>query len=275
MKIKEKYLSIHNWVSNKDPFKINLILDVKVNAKDNISKLQKAITTTNYITKSKSKDYIIGDKIATLKDMSDHMLDILNKHLENYTTEDENKRWEDDESSGDYDDSGYYTKDAVGKIVNFFTNLTDDKVIDIATGAVMDRYEIDLDGGRNYFTSHSKLDDMILNYIFYTNKMSSESFSDSIFNSSDMTDYIEEYYAFQLLDVNLPSDEEFEKIYDWAVNRKYSDICYRYNSLLNNIINNFKDPILSDLVEKLKGLKADDDYLKSKVRELKLEDILK
>ena len=274
MTIKEKYSNIHNWISSKDPVKIKVICDIQTND-DSISKLQRSISTTNCITDSEGKDYILGDKIATLKDMSDYMLDILNKHLGNYTTENEDERWEDDESYGDYDDSGYYTKDAVGKIVNFFTNLTDDKVIDIATDAVMDGYEIDLDGGRCYFVSHSKLDDMIFNYVFYTKKMSSESFSDSIFNSSDMTDYIEDYYAFQLLDANLPSDEEFEKIYDWAINKKYNDICHRYNGLLDNIIRNFREPILSDLVEKLKGLRADEAYLKSKVRDSRLEDILK
>jgi hypothetical protein len=274
MMIKEKYLNIHNWISSKDPIKIKSISSTQT-YDDSIVNLQKAISTTNYITNSEGKDYILGDKIVTPKDISEYMLDILNKHLEEYTTEDENEGYYDEESYGDYDDSGYYTKDAVGKIVSFFTNLTDDKIIDIATDSVMDGYEIDLDGGRHYFVSHSNLNDMLFNYIFYTKKMSSESFSDSIFNSSEVNEYIEDYYAFQMMDVNLPTDEEFEKLYEWSINKKYNDVCSRYNGLLDNIIKNFNDPILSDLVTKLKDLRADEAYLKSKIRDSKLDEMLK
>jgi len=273
--IKEKYLNIHNWISTKDPIKIKTISNTPTNNHDVVN-LKKAIYTTNHITTSKGKDYILGDKIVTTNDISNYMLDILNKHLQHYTTENENERYyEEKESYGDYDSSGYYTKNAVGKIVKFFKNLTDDKIIDIVTGSVEDVYGIDLEGGRHYFVSHSNLSDMLFNYIYYTKKMSSESFSDSIFNSSEVNEYIEDYYAFQIMDINLPIDEEFEKLYEWSVNEKYKDVCFRYNSLLDNIIKNFNEPILSDLITKIKDLRADEAYIKSKIRDNKLDEMLK
>jgi hypothetical protein len=105
---------------------------------------------------------------------------------------------------------------------------------------------------------------MIFNYIYYNKK--------EIYNSSE---FIEEYFALKIKNFILPTDDEFNQLYESAIYENYIYICNNYNDLLDNIIRKFNEPILSDLIDKLRDLRADSSYLTSKIRNSKLDEILR
>jgi hypothetical protein len=91
-------------------------------------------------------------------------------------------------------------------------------------------------------------------------------YEDGICNSGDASDTIEDFYLEKFY---LPSDDEFEKMYQRKYTEKYQKTFERYNSFIDDIIRNFdSEPMLKDLVSEIKKLKADDDYIQSKVREV-------
>lgn len=74
---------------------------------------------------------------------------------EKIVEEDKNYIEEDDYYyNGIYDESGYYTNSSLEDLLLFFKELDDDKILAIARGSVQDDYELDIDGGRYYFSQN-------------------------------------------------------------------------------------------------------------------------
>lgn len=261
--LKKNYTKLKTWIESIDPKKIDFFRRASFYEED-FKKIQELIWLERNISESKDLDYILGDKTATLESISQHMLGILNEHLSRYTTENEEERYFEDESYGDYDSAGYYTKDAVGKIVEFFSNFDERKLFSIANGSYEDYYEVDLNGGRWYFIDRSVISEMIFNYLYYTKRQ--ESFGDSIFNTTSLNEELEDFYSFRLEKINIPSNKEFNSVYRKYFIKEHQKNFDRYNSFIDDIIENFEsDPMFSDLVGGIKKLRADDEYIKKKL----------
>ncbi len=146
--IKKKYIKVKKFVESIGSEKLNFFRSNSFYEED-FTNIRDLIYLEENISGSKFPEYILGDKIATIEDISEFMVKKLNDHLSNYTTENEEERYEDEEDSyGDYDSSGYYNSEAVKKLVNFFKNLDHGKILSIANGSYEDYYGLDLNGGR-------------------------------------------------------------------------------------------------------------------------------
>jgi len=262
--IKKKYLKVKEFVESLSSEKLNFFLSNSFYEED-FTGIRDLIYLEKNVSESKFPEYILGDKIATIESISEFMVKKLNDHLSNYTTENEEERYEDEEDSyGDYDSSGYYTSEAVKKLVNFFKNLDHGKILSIANGSYEDYYELDLNGGRWYFIDHGGIQDLIFSYLYYGKKETS--FGDSIYNTTNLNEALEEYYSFRITKIEIPIQEKINLVYKKYLLKKHENDFSRYNSLVDNIIKNFgNDPIFSDLISEMKKLRADDDYIKKKI----------
>jgi hypothetical protein len=262
--IKKKYLKVKEFVESLGSDELNFFQSNSFYEED-FTGIRDLIYLEKNISESKFPEYILGDKVATIESISEFMVKKLNNHLSNYTTENEEERYyEEDDYQGDYDSAGYYHSEAVKKLVNFFTNLDHGKILSITNGSYEDYYELDLNGGRWYFIDHSGIQDLIFSYLYYGKK--ELSFGDSIYNTTNLNEDLEGYYSFRITKVEIPSQEKLNSIYKKYLLKKYEKDFSRYNSFVDNIIRNFEnDPIFSDLISEMKKLRADDDYIKKKI----------
>lgn len=223
----------------------------------------------NKMTKEE-KEILFGDKKLQISEISQIMSNLLKEKEIEY---DEDYDEEDDEEYfGSYDSCGHASPEGWSDVYNFFLNLDEDRLIAVATGAVESDYEIDIDGGRSYFMSGSNIYLYCFNYLYYTMGTDSDKYGDMICNSGSASEQISEFY----LNTNyeLPTIEKLENWYQIRFKKKYKKTFDTYNSMLSNIIKQFKgNPLLDDMISKLNECVATDDYIEAKVRDIKLDNL--
>jgi hypothetical protein len=277
----ERYNQCKEWVNRHDNSKIKVVTE-NVSYNDNFSHFQKTIHWFNEMSEltDECKKILFGDIFLSIDDIKEKMLKHLKadeddfKETSRNSADDDDEDYEEEYYGGDYDDCGHASPQGYRNVVNFFESLDEDSLMSIAAGSTQDDYEVDLDGGRSYLMSGSNIYLYIFNYLFYTKKLSSqEEYEDMICNSGDASDTIEEFY---LENFYLPSDDEFEKMYQRKYTEKYQKTFERYNYMIDNVLKEFSnEPMLKDLVSEIKKLKADDAYIQAKVREVQIDKIIK
>lgn len=268
MGIKENYLQIKNLLDNVPQDSVKFISNLRLSYyKDKrIKDMQNILWFYNDQSKSKIIDYILGDKILSLQDISSYMINKLQDYLKNNIGSYDEGEYLD--SYGCYDEDGYYTPDSIKNLISFYTNLTDDKLYSIYSG---ENDDMDFDGGRCYFLNG--FDGYLFSYFRHTKNMSLKSLDAMICNSSSTNESVSYFYEYDE-NISIPTVAEFEQIYQNAVSESYKDITTRYNSIISGVIKNFKEPILSDLVAKLPDLMATDEYILAKIRDNKINNII-
>jgi len=278
--IRESYNKCKEWITSKDANKLKLLTETN-SYNGNLSDLQRTLSWYEDISKLSDEDkkILFGEIILTIEDIKEKMLKYLK---ENEITESEDEdidEYDEDDEDDDYrynepyDDCGHASPQGYRDVVYFFESLDEDGLMAIASGSVTDDYEVDIDGGRSYLMGGSNIYLYCFNYLYYTKNIDSKGYDDLISNSGDASETIEEFY---LENFYLPSDEEFDKMYNRKYTEKYQKTFERYNSFINDIIRNFdSEPMLKDLVSEIKKLKADDAYIQAKVREVQIDKIIK
>ena len=274
--IKDFYNKLHEYFENinthQNHIKLSTITD-EIEYSGEVRDFQDVYNWYREVSKmtKEEKEILFGDRKLQISEISQIMSDLLKKQEIEY---DEDYDEEDDEEySGAYDSCGHASPEGWSDVYNFFLNLDEDRLIAVATGAVMDEYEIDIDGGRSYFMSRSSnIYLYCFNYLYYTIGVDVDKYDDMICNSGSASEQISDFYV--NTNYELPSIEKLENWYQIRFKRKYQKTFDSYNSMLSNIIKQFKgNPLLDDMISKLNECVATDDYIEAKVRDIKLDNL--
>lgn len=270
--LKEKYLEVQNWLETANKKFVNFIKNERVayyRDKSDYDKLKSTINWYDRISEESdfTKQVIFGEKFVSIEDIKNHVLTVLKSLYDDDYLDYE------DENFGYYDSSGHYNKEGYEAVIEFFEDLDDYKIQSILSGSVEDDYEIDINGGRSYLMRKVPLGPMIYNYMYFTKKAKYKDLDKELCNSNDVFDDISDYY--QEVDIFLPTPKVLNDIYNFIVDKKYQSLMDRYNSMLGNIIENFKnEPVLKEKVEIAKSMKIDMNYIKTYLREEKLNELI-
>jgi hypothetical protein len=274
MSIKDFYNKLHEYFENinthQNHIKLSTITD-EIEYSGEVRDFQDVYNWYREVSKmtKEEKEILFGDRKLQISEISQIMSDLLKKQEIEYDEDYD----EEDDYSGAYDSCGHASPEGWSDVYNFFLNLDEDRLIAVATGAVMDEYEIDIDGGRSYFMSRSSnIYLYCFNYLYYTIGVDVDKYDDMICNSGSASEQISDFY----LNTNyeLPTIEKLESWYQIRFKRKYQKTFDSYNSMLSNIIKQFKgNPLLDDMISKLNDCVATDDYIEAKVRDIKLDNL--
>ena len=273
--IKDFYNKLHEYFENintlQNHIKLSTITD-ELEYSGEVRDFQDIYNWYREVSKmsKEEKEILFGDKKLQISEISQIMSSILKEkeieYGEDYDEED------DEEYFGAYDSCGHSSPEGWSDVYNFFLNLDEDGLIAVATGAVESDYEIDIDGGRSYFMSNTNIYLYCFNYLYYTMGVDTDKYDDMICNSGSASEQISEFY----LNTNyeLPTIEKLENWYQIRFKKKYKKTFDTYNSMLSNIIKQFKgNPLLDDMISKLNECVATDDYIEAKVRDIKLDNL--
>jgi len=274
--LKDKWNTIDEWYQKQDLSKIKYLCKERLYDDGKpAARLQITVGWYKHIKELSdiNKDYIFGDKIVTLKDISNYMISELpdEKKIEKEIKDWEKNKKNDDDYDFDDDDIGneYQPYDSCGhsshygtlNIIRFWKKLDKRKLLSVAGGSTTDEYEIDVDGGRSYYMHANNIHEMIFNYLYYTLDLSSKNFDDNIFNSCDTAEDLGFYYSGKVyaekgLEPYLPGIDEVEEMYNKLVKKNNKEDVDRFNFMLKNMIEQFeKKKIFEDKVEELRKLK--------------------
>lgn len=260
MTLKEKYNEFDSWIKGQDKDKINFLIQQDNGYHGNFKSEDLAVLKDIYHWHQAINDlanaykggyderwedlrpYVLGDKIATIEDIKNHMLEYLSFYqkkiderkkewVQEYgsaNAEDEEgftfeEAWNEDERS-----SGYAGISEYKKILSFWKGFTSEMI------QYLDDNDMNLDGHRNYWFSHSTVQPLLFSHTFYN-------------NMEVHTPYynIEEFKIF--------SKEEIDVLYDkFSDNKKKKDE-ETFDYMIDNILKNFKDN--KSLSHKLQTLK--------------------
>lgn len=260
MVIKEAYNKIDDWVSDKDSDKIEFILR-SMNPSDSFFKM---IFYHRNIYSSRYKNYILGDSILSINDISKLMIN----HIKSYLLHNHNRIGI--KLGCDYDNDGYCTQIGIKKINYFFNTLNQDKLLSISKGSVMNDYEIDIDGGRLNIMAYSGISEYLFNYIYYTLKITHEDFRKKIYNDTDDVICVLDLYPPKLEFI-----DDFEGYYLKILEKYQRGKIIEYNRDVDTLINRFKDvPLLKEFTDKIGELKLSNSYVDAKIRELKINKVI-
>lgn len=281
--LKEKYLEVQNWLEISNKKTIDFIKKERIS--HNYLEEQdydRFIFTIEWYDKlSRESEFIrkviFGEIILSIDDIKNQVLSELKKDyqakIDNKDFMDEDDEYYDDENFGYYDGDGHYNKEGWEAVISFFESLDDYKIQSICSGSVEDDYEIDITGGRSYIMRSVPLNQMLFNYLNYTKKLSFDELDEELYNSNDSFDEIANYY--QDIDIFLPNEKELSDIHNFVLNKKYQQLIDRYNSIVDNLIINFSnEPLLKEKIEIANSMKIDLSYIKYKLREEKINEIL-
>lgn len=268
--IKQIYEQFKEFISNYDADKLKLIKE-KYRYNGYIADFQDTLRWFETIDELSDEDKLIvfGEKILTIDEIRQRMIDYYKSFEEDMIPnqdelegmdEDEIEDYLSEEYGGLYDSAGYATKNLYDQIVSTINHFDEYMLLSFYTGNETDDYEVDFAGGRKYFTRGCKVDLYAFNYLYYTKKESDKYFIEN----NDV------YYP----KINkIPSN--VDEIYEAAFDEKYKDLLDRYNSMLGNVINQFKNETLfNELTSQLKTFIVNEAWVKSKLREVKINEIL-
>lgn len=238
---KEKYLEVEDWYNQQSDSKINDVLQSQ-NKSLEVKKLYNTISWYININEQDEniKQYLFGEKIITLDDISKYMVNYLES--QNYGPKDgeDEDEWTEEERSAGYGGYSCYLE-----ILSFWKELNDNKILSIVEGDV-----IDLDNGRCYFLSRSNVHPLIFSYVYYNQ----ESFLKKLgaANSKDFSDYLEDFLPPEIF---IPNISTFNKIHNTIINNKIQKEIERFNNLLSNVVKQFKNHEIDDLKKRAIELK--------------------
>jgi len=250
--LKEKYDLIDKWYKSQDEKKILYLLRDRL-YDDGKPQVLLQNTVRWYLEikelKEENKSFIFGDRLVSLKDISNHML---NKLPDIDDTDDE------EESFGAYDEDGYASNDSINELKSFWSDLSDNEILAVAGNATIDEYELDVNGGRCYYMNGEDTICMIFNYLYYTMKLTPEKFDDNICNSGNITEELAFYYsgksyAKKGLTPYLPTSIVLDDMYQKLLIKNNASDINSFNHQIKYIIENFKDKEM--FAEKLEILK--------------------
>lgn len=275
--LKHKYLEVQNWLETANEKIINYIKNERIDSYSNYRYNDFIQTLYWYDSLSNESEFnkqlIFGEKILSIEDIKNHVLSLLKSSYHENDFLDEDDEYEGEENFGYYDSTGHYNKEGYKAVIDFFENLDNYKIQSIFSGSVEDDYEIDIDGGRSYFMNKVSLNIMIYNYLYFNKKTKYDNLEGELYNSNDVFDEISNYY--QEIDIFLPTPKELNDIYNFVIDKKYQSLMDRYNSMLENIITNFKnEPVFKEKIEIAKSMKVDTNYIKTYLREEKLNELI-
>ncbi len=242
--IKEIYNKIDSWLKTQDSKKIKFLWEQQRLYSDiELEKLRKILYYHFEINKyaEDKLEYVFGDKTVTLEYISGYMLKYLGDDKEL--------------AESGKDEDGYADKAQFKDIKTFWEGLDDAKILSIVRGSVEDDYDIDLDGYRCYFLTHSKVFPLIFNYVFYVLKKTESELEDDLYNDNFTFESIIEFYP--PIELYLPNTETVEKIYHKKLNEYSKNNIRDFNEIINNVIKNDKfkeETALQQKIEKLRNL---------------------
>jgi hypothetical protein len=281
--LKEKYLQIQNWLETANKKTIDFIKKERIShnylGETDYDKFIFTIEWYDNLLKESEfiRQVIFGEIILSIDDIKIQVLSELKKDyqakIDHKDFMDEDDEYYDDENSGYYDVNGHYNKEGHEAVISFFESLDDYKIQSICSGSVEDDYEVDITGGRSYLMRGIPLNQMLFNYLNYTKKLSLDELDEELCNSNESFDEIANYY--EDIDIFLPNEQELNSIHNFVIDNKYQQLINRYNHLVDNIIINFSnEPLLKEKMVIANSMKIDSDYIKSKLREEKINKIL-
>lgn len=248
--IKDVYNQIETWLKGQDKKKIKFLENESCyDDKSELGRLKSTLQYHYIMNEYKAQhEYLFGEKNVTLKDISKHMLDSMGKYgpAKGETKDD----FDEDQLSCGYADTTMF-----GEIKSFWRNLDESALLSVASGSVMDEYEIDLDGYRCYFLSHSKVFPLIFNYIYYTLKKTPQELDEDLYNDNETFDEIRNLFPPE--DLFLPDSSIVDKLYGKKYNEQTEKNLEDFERSINSILNNDrynKEPELKDKIEALKQL---------------------
>jgi hypothetical protein len=247
--LKETFLAIEEWLKTQDADKIKLIIEDNYRRYDDKTDQGKLAKTYLWYQNIKNwadnyKEYILGDKLTSLDEISHLMMSYLDR--QNYgPAEDETE----EEFSEDQMSSGYASLAMYEDIYSIWQNLDEHHFLSVIGNAYD---EVNLDGHRCYFLSHSKIHPLLFNYAYYVLKMDKQQFDDNICNSGDVCETIEDFYP---IEPHLLSIDEVEELFNKISNRKNEEDLNNFKYSLNNLIKNFAEkPLFKNQIDKLKEI---------------------
>ena len=270
MSIKDFYDKLHEYFENVNTLQTHIKLSTITDELEYNGEVRDFQDVYNWYRKvgkmtKEEKEILFGDRKLQISDISQLMSNLL-KEREISQDDDE------EEYYGAYDSCGHASSEGWSDVYNFFLNLDEDRLIAVATGAVESDYEIDIDGGRSYFMSRSNIYLYCFNYLYYTMGTDSDKYDDMIYNSGSASEEISDFYV--NTSYELPPIEKLENWYQIRFKRRYKKTFNSYNTMLSNIIKQFGgNPLLDDMISKLNECVATDDYIESKVRDIKLDNL--
>lgn len=281
--LKEKYLQVQKWLETANKKTIDFIKKERISHNYlGEQDYDKFIFTIQWYDKlSRESEFIrkviFGEIILSIDDIKNQVLSELKKDYQHKIDHkdfmDEDDEYYDDENFGYYDSNGHYNKEGHEAVISFFESLDDYKIQSICSGSVTDDYEVDITGGRSYLMNGIPLNQMLFNYLNYTKKLSLDSLDEELCNSNESFDEIADYY--QDIDIFLPNEKELSDIHNFVINKKYQQLIDRYNSMVDNLVKNFSnESLLKEKMEIADSMKIDLNYIKSKLREEKINEIL-
>ena len=270
MSIKDFYDKLHEYFENVNTLQTHIKLSTITDELEYNGEVRDFQDVYNWYRKvgkmtKEEKEILFGDRKLQISDISQLMSNLL-KEREISQDDDE------EEYYGAYDSCGHASSEGWSDVYNFFLNLDEDRLIAVATGAVESDYEIDIDGGRSYFMSRSNIYLYCFNYLYYTMGTDSDKYDDMMYNSGSASEEISDFYV--NTSYELPPIEKLENWYQIRFKRRYKKTFNSYNTMLSNIIKQFGgNPLLDDMISKLNECVATDDYIESKVRDIKLDNL--
>lgn len=223
--IKEVYTEIDSWLKKQDSKKIKFLESQReYGDTSDLSKLQKTLRYHYILHECKDKlPYIFGDKTITIKEISQYMINSMGDYGP-----------EKGESKEDFEEnchhSGYADMAMFKDIKSFWKSLDKESIMSIANGSADEDYEIDLDGYRCYFLSHSNVYPLIFNYVYYTLKKTPENLD----NEYDTLDAIDKFFPPK--EIFLPSAREFEALFSDKNNEQSEENCKNFFDTIKDLV---------------------------------------
>ena len=281
--IKEKFLEIQEWLKKADKKVIDSIKKEKISfnysGHNGYDRFMSSINWYDNLLNEPefNKQLIFGDINISVDDIKNKVLSELKKDyqekIDNKDFMDEDDEYYDDENSGYYDGAGHYNKEGYEAVINFFESLDENKIYSICSGNVEEEYDVDVTGGRSYLMREIPLNQMLFNYLNYTKKLSLDELDEELYNSNESFDEIADYY--EDIDIFLPNEKELNDIHNFIINKKYNELLSSYNFMIDRIFTAFEhEPILKEKLEIINSMKINMDYIKSKLREEKINEII-
>ncbi len=185
--LKEAYNQIDSWYKSNDENKIQILLNNWF-YHDNSEKgrFQKTIIWYKRVNElSKNKVLILGDKILSIEDIKNYVLENIIVPQEKKFEEQlkiaikEDHHYDEDDYNGLYDTAGYGTANLVAKIRWFWENLDGKALYSVSEETEQDKYDVDLSGGRLYLKKDI-IDVYAFNYVYYSfkNELSEKKFKE-------------------------------------------------------------------------------------------------
>lgn len=253
MNIKEKYEKFSNWLENQDNKKIEFLYKQNSGWRGNDNSLLKSFKDSYGWYKCVSEfdksniDYIFGDKVATVEDISNYMINCISRFEKE--VEECKKDWISDYGSAEARNrdgenfeeffteqnhsAGYAGIEEYYEVKRFWENLSEEDVFDVVSGEAEENSEINLDGHRNYWLSHSGVDPLLFSFVKHLKGKELKELEENLYNDNQCYDSVS--YLFPPENITTLSIEEIESLYSEFSEKNTKEDERRFNEMINTI----------------------------------------